>query len=118
MFSATHSETVKRNITKSLDYLAANPAQVPDASYTLGCHRQVLPNRAFAVGSIGAWDISPVQKAGPAPDLIWVFTGQGAQYPGMGQELIACNAIARNTIRHLDEVLDTIDTGRTWSIRS
>ncbi|RDW64324.1 type I polyketide synthase [Aspergillus mulundensis] len=116
VFSGTHSESVKRSIAQSLDHLAKSPADVADASYTLACRRQTYPNRAFAVGSVGSWEISPVQKAGPA-DLIWVFSGQGAQYPGMGRVLINTNAIAQDTIRHLDEVLDAIDPGRSWTLR-
>ncbi|KAL4993533.1 hypothetical protein BDV10DRAFT_199502 [Aspergillus recurvatus] len=116
VFSGTHPETVRRNISLSLEYLAANPATVSDASYTLACRRQILRNRAFAVGTAESWDVSPVQKAGPT-DLVWVFSGQGAQYPGMGQELVTSNAIARDTIRNLDEVLDNIESGRSWTLQ-
>ncbi|CBF84683.1 hypothetical protein AN8910.2 [Aspergillus nidulans FGSC A4] len=115
VFSGTHPETVKRNISLSLDFLAKNPAKVADASYTLACRRRILPNRAFAVGCLDSWDVSPVRKAGPA-DLVWVFPGQGAQYPEMGLKLVTGNAIARDTIRSLDEVLDLIDAGRSWTL--
>lgn len=115
VFSGTHPETVKRNISLSLDFLAKKPAKVADASYTLACRRRILSNRAFAVGCLDSWDVSPVRKAGPA-DLVWVFPGQGAQYPEMGLELVTGNAIARDTIRNLDEVLDLIDAGRSWTL--
>ncbi|KAL6234338.1 hypothetical protein BDW75DRAFT_241237 [Aspergillus navahoensis] len=116
VFSGTHPETVKRTISLSLEYLAKNPATVADVSYTLACRRQILPNRAFAVGTAEFWDVSPVQKAGPT-DLVWVFSGQAAQYPRMGQELVTSNAIARDTIRTLDEVLDIVDAGRSWTLQ-
>ncbi|KAL4738206.1 hypothetical protein BDV11DRAFT_216094 [Aspergillus similis] len=115
VFSGTHPETVKRNMSLSLDFLAKNPAKVADASYTLACRRRMLPNRAFAVACVDSWDVSPVQKAGPT-GLVWVFPGQGAQYPEMGLELVTGNAIARDTIRNLDEVLDLIDGGRSWTL--
>ncbi|KAL4748821.1 hypothetical protein BDW72DRAFT_146407 [Aspergillus terricola var. indicus] len=115
VFSGTHPETVKRNISLSLDFLAKNSANVADASYTLACRRRILPNRAFAVGCVNSWDVSPVRKASPS-DLVWVFPGQGAQYPEMGLELVTSNAIARDTIRNLDEVLDLIDAGRSWTL--
>ncbi|KAL4901060.1 thiolase-like protein [Aspergillus multicolor] len=91
VFFGTHSKMVKRSITQHLEYLTKNPAEVEDASYT-------------------------IQKAGPA-DLVWVFAGQGAQYPGMGKELIRSDAIASETIRHLDEVLDAVDPKRCWTLR-
>ncbi|KAL2869449.1 reducing polyketide synthase sphB [Aspergillus lucknowensis] len=116
VFSATHSKTVDRNITKTLEYLSLEPARGPNASYTLACRRKRFPNRAFAVGSMNSWDVSPIQKVGPAPDLVWVFTGQGAQYPGMGRELLTNIAIAGDTIQHLDEVLDSINPGRLWTL--
>ncbi|KAL4814399.1 hypothetical protein BDW67DRAFT_186780 [Aspergillus spinulosporus] len=116
VFSGTHPETVKRNISLSLDFLAKNPDKVADASYTLACRRRILPNRAFAVGCMDSWDVSPVRKAGPT-DLVWVFPGQGAQYPEMGLELVTGNAIARDTIRSLDEVLDLIDADRSWTLQ-
>jgi acyl transferase domain-containing protein len=115
VFSGTHPETVKRNISLSLDFLAKNPAKVADASYTLACRRRILSNRAYAVGCVDSWDVSPVRKAGHT-DLVWVFPGQGVQYPEMGLELVTGNAIARDTIRNLDEVLDLIDAGRSWTL--
>ncbi|KAL2819841.1 hypothetical protein BDW59DRAFT_119720 [Aspergillus cavernicola] len=116
VFSGTHVETVKRSITNTVDYVSTNPSRAADTSSTLACHRQRFPNRAFAVGSVGSWDVSPVHKVGAVPDLVWVFTGQGGQYPGMGQELVVNNETARDTIKHLDQVLDEINPGRSWTL--
>ncbi|KAL4802595.1 hypothetical protein BDV18DRAFT_163998 [Aspergillus unguis] len=116
VFSGSHPESVNRNIESTLNYLAENATQVADASYTLGCHRRTHTNRAFAVGSVGSWDVSPVRKAELSPDLVWAFAGQGAQYAEMGKELIKSHAAATATIRHLDQVLDSIDPGRSWTI--
>ncbi|KAL4863553.1 hypothetical protein BDV12DRAFT_206394 [Aspergillus spectabilis] len=116
VFSGTHTESVNRFIANTIDYISANSSQIGNACYTLACHRQRLPNRAFAVGSIDSWDISKVQRVTLSPDLVWVFTGQGSQYPEMGRDLIMSNAIARDSIQQLDQVLDGIDPRRSWSL--
>ncbi|KAL4948409.1 hypothetical protein BDW69DRAFT_92795 [Aspergillus filifer] len=116
VFSGTHQDSVKHVIAKTLEHLITSPDTVHDASYTLACRRQVLPNRAFAVGTAQYWDTSPTQKAGPPLNTVWIFTGQGAQYPGMGEELLKHHAIARETIHQLDEVLDHAIPGRSWTI--
>ncbi|KAL4961866.1 type I polyketide synthase [Aspergillus stella-maris] len=116
VFSGTHGESVGSTINKTLEHLNASPDRIPDASYTLAHRRQILSNRSFAVGTIESWDIFPVQKAGPPPNTVWVFTGQGAQYPRMGQELLEHNNFARDTIRQLDAVLYHAVPGRSWTI--
>jgi acyl transferase domain-containing protein len=116
VFSGTHPESVNRFIANTIDYISATPSQIGNACYTLACHRQRLPNRAFVVGSIDSWDISKVHRVTLSPDLVWVFTGQGSQYPEMGRDLIMSNAIARDSIQQLDRVLDDIDPRRSWSL--
>ncbi|KAL2855595.1 hypothetical protein BJX68DRAFT_216696 [Aspergillus pseudodeflectus] len=117
VFSATHSETATRNIASTLKYVSSNPLRDADTSYTLGCRRKRFPHRAFAIGSGNNWDVSPVQKSGKVPNLVWAFTGQGSQYPEMGKDLLMSNTIARETIKRLDEVLDTVDSQRSWTLR-
>ncbi|KAJ5698625.1 Type I Polyketide synthases (Type I PKS) [Penicillium macrosclerotiorum] len=39
-----------------------------------------------------------------APKLIFAFTGQGAQYPGMGKDLFDSFSVFRTELVHLDEV--------------
>ncbi|KAL3459208.1 hypothetical protein BJX64DRAFT_291458 [Aspergillus heterothallicus] len=114
VFSASHSETVNRNITKTLDYVFTNPLRASDISFTLGCRRKRYHHRAFAIGSDKNWDVSPVQKSGKVPDLVWVFTGQGAQYAGMGNDLLLHSSVARESIKNLDEVLKRAVPGRSW----
>ncbi|KAL2751982.1 hypothetical protein ACRALDRAFT_1045166, partial [Sodiomyces alcalophilus JCM 7366] len=47
---------------------------------------------------------------------VWVFTGQGAQWPAMGADLLDTNTTFRKTIQKLDEFLQTIPTPPSWKI--
>ncbi|TRX91638.1 hypothetical protein FHL15_007420 [Xylaria flabelliformis] len=46
----------------------------------------------------------------------FVFTGQGAQYAGMGKELFRQEHVFRKTIRALDGILQTLPSPPSWSI--
>ena len=45
------------------------------------------------------------RKSQSTPHIIWMFTGQGSQHPGMGRELYLYNAVFRNTIDHCHSLL-------------
>jgi acyl transferase domain-containing protein len=53
----------------------------------------------------------------PIP-FAFVFTGQGAQYPGMGKELLQRNSTFRATINRLDRILQTFPPEYTpsWTL--
>jgi acyl transferase domain-containing protein/acyl carrier protein len=50
---------------------------------------------------------------GQPPDIVFLFTGQGSQYPGMAQSLYADSAIFREVIDHCDSLLGADAQGRT-----
>lgn len=70
-----------------------------------------MPHRAYAIVTNGVIEIvsQPVNpKSTKSPNIVMVFTGQGAQWPQMGRELLRSNKTFKASIRALDAHLQTI----------
>ncbi len=95
------------------------PEALRDLAYTLSNRREHLPYRAFATEeSIRIWAAVPVVKAGSPPNIIMVFTGQGAQWPRMGLEPLSSSdyPVFKKTIQALDHHLQSMSSAPTWTI--
>ncbi|KAF5535058.1 polyketide synthase [Fusarium phyllophilum] len=53
---------------------------------------------------------------GGAPKLLGIFTGQGAQWPGMGKELFKSSKVFSDAIRKMQESLDVLPDPPSWSL--
>jgi acyl transferase domain-containing protein len=90
-----------------------------DLAYTLGARRQYLPYRAFAITDGSApfeVSITSSKRTDSRPPPLFVFTGQGAQWPGMGKELMADYASFLHDIRVMDSTLRKLKLPPEWSI--
>jgi acyl transferase domain-containing protein/NADPH:quinone reductase-like Zn-dependent oxidoreductase len=103
-------------------HLEATPRQhIQDVAYTLSAGRAALPFRAVALAadpgmarerlaalSQGSETPGLMRgRAGPEPPRVaFLFTGQGAQYAGMGQELYRTQAAFRGALDACAAVLD------------
>ncbi|CAG7555684.1 unnamed protein product [Fusarium equiseti] len=119
VFSANAAESLRRMTINYQEYAEQNPERVNDLAFTLGHKREHLPHRAFAVASpLGSFTISPLSKAGNKPNIIMVFTGQGARWPQMGRALIHSSdfPIFRQTIQALDLHLQSLKDAPQWTI--
>lgn len=78
-----------------------------------------MPYRSFAVVGEGLEQIvpSPVLSA-KAPSIVMVFSGQGAQWPGMGVDLLETDVGFRDDIKAMDRVLQTLIHPPEWTIES
>jgi len=109
-FSAYNADSLKAQIDVYREYTAHRQPQLRDLAYTLANRRQHKPHRAFVVTEdVSVFeDISDTRAIGESPPRVaWIFTGQGAQWPEMGAELLNTNATFRATIRKLDKYLQT-----------
>lgn len=109
VLSAGSEKSLKIMTEQYRDYLHRHPAALDRLAYTLAHGRPTLPFRTFCIAqqpddlSTSAWPtIRPVSGANRA---VFVFTGQGAQWPRMGGELIRTSREFREDIRYMDAAL-------------
>lgn len=114
--SAKSATSLDNNIKTISNYLEATPSAVADLAYTLAFKREHLQHRAFAIvdkdGAISTFERARAIR----PQVCFVFTGQGAQWPGMAREMILRSDRFHSTIRQLDKELQGLDNPPDWSI--
>ncbi|KAF9697918.1 hypothetical protein EKO04_003961 [Ascochyta lentis] len=118
LFSAGNEKSLSMQVERHREYLAANPSSLEDMAYTLGRRREHFPCRTFAlVDERNEFEVSISQAhQRVASRTVFVFTGQGAQSPGMGRRLIKTNDVFRTTIRDLDAHLQSLLDAPSWSL--
>ena len=129
--SSFDEEGVQRNAVHMAEFLERREALtegnedddkfLTDLAFTLSKHRSVFPWRSFVIAeSLGA--LSKALTADPGlvasrvqakPSLGFIFTGQGAQWYGMGRELIAF-PVYRRSIEDASDFMTA--EGASWSL--
>ena len=113
--SAKTSYSFRQNTQRLLEYLQQNPeTQLQDLSYTTTARRMHHAIRkAYAVQSIEQLvqsmkkDVSNSSELGATIEhspAIFLFTGQGSQYLGMGRQLFQTNTTFRKSISDSDNI--------------
>lgn len=86
-------------------------------AYTLAVRRSNLPWKSFVIADgveqLFEMNLSPPARSKTNPNLGYVFTGQGAQFPGMGKELLA-HPIFETSI--LESAVYLEEFGCKWSL--
>ena len=98
-------------------YLEENPANLDAMVYTLATRRERLKLGSYCIAD-GPKVSAPATPAGSLAirQVAFIFTGQGAQWTGMGREMMLENAEFAASIRHMDEVLQSIEFPPQWSL--
>ncbi|KAI9147030.1 polyketide synthase [Paramyrothecium foliicola] len=121
ILSASHQDSLRKTVQEHEAYLRNPFDHLQDLSYTLNLRREALAHRAFAVVDASAITqdlaIAPLERSGDAPDVVFIFTGQGAQWPTMGSELLQSNETFRQSVALMDQALRQYQDPPTWTIR-
>ncbi|MET8978875.1 type I polyketide synthase [Streptomyces sp. NPDC004539] len=93
------------------DHLATHPHH-PEAAHTLATRRALLSHRAVLthpdeLDALAAGDSDDRIEHGNGGGIAFVFTGQGAQHPGMGAELYRAYPVFAETFDKVCAELDT-----------
>ncbi|KAH7629517.1 putative polyketide synthase [Sordaria sp. MPI-SDFR-AT-0083] len=121
VLSANDASSLKNNIQSLVDHLN-NPRvqlRLPDLAYTLSARRTRLWHRAFVTtrsSKIETNDFTIGKKAENIPKIGFVFTGQGAQWPQMGKQLLEFFPWTRSILEELDTVLQSLPNPPKWSL--
>lgn len=109
--SARSAEALNSYRERLQKYFESHPdASVADAAYTLSCGRQHFACRASVTGRT-AQEIAAALatrkdaiQAQKSPEVVFLFPGQGAQYPGMAAGLYASEPVFRSAFDECFEV--------------
>ncbi|ROW15068.1 hypothetical protein VPNG_03455 [Cytospora leucostoma] len=122
VFSANDEVSLKAYVKECIRHLS-NPTvkiQSADLEYTLAYRRTRHFFRAYVLSDGPKFKESQVVygKLGETPRIGFVFTGQGAQWPQMGRELLEKFPVALHTVQRLDEALQSMPEPPSWSLAS
>ena len=98
------------------DYLTAHPAtDIADAAHTLHVGRRAFRERRVLVvptecrsDLIAALQRPHAPTTAAEPDIVFMFPGQGAQYPGMAQQLYRSERVVRTAIDYCAAILEPL----------
>ncbi|KAI2478942.1 polyketide synthase 2 [Pyrenophora tritici-repentis] len=121
VLSANDATALKVSINALCNHLI-NPAvrtPMPDLAYTLSERRSRFFHRAFVTTTSSAdlddGDFVVSKKLSHESKTSLVFTGQGAQWPQMGEDLLRF-PLARSILKELDEVLQAQPNPPAWTL--
>ncbi|KAI1178391.1 reducing type I polyketide synthase [Nemania sp. FL0916] len=121
VMSANDENSLKTSI-KSLSSHILNPAvkvDLQDLLYTLSERRSKLYHRGYSLQSSTSISLDTFElgkQANRVPKIGFVFTGQGAQWPTMGKQLLENFPLAKATVQDLDKVLQSLPNPPKWSL--
>lgn len=116
ILSARSPAALENQAARLAAHLEMHPdTDIADAAHTLRVGRKAFEHRRFVTTSGKDDAIAKLQaparpgESGIAeasrPDVIFMFPGQGAQYPGMGRDLYYGDAVFRDTVDRIADAL-------------
>lgn len=115
--SAHTADSLRKRIAHITTYASNHRDRMCDLSHTLGTRREHLSHRAFAVFQPSKpvlEDTAFTSSATASSSMVFVFTGQGAQWPEMGKALLEESSIFRQDIKKMDVMLQGLPDFPCW----
>lgn len=117
--SASSATALQKRLDDMEEFVKEHSPNLNDLAYTLAHRREHLGHRSFLLAQNDGRTERSRLKARcltPSPSLTFVFTGQGAQWPGMGRELLEQSASFTADIRKMDKILQGLNSPPGWTI--
>ncbi|EEU43643.1 uncharacterized protein NECHADRAFT_70660 [Fusarium vanettenii 77-13-4] len=97
--------------------LAQRRSQLPVRTYFSGHTQQELLKKLSAASADDATiSVASQETTNQTPRILGVFTGQGAQWPTMGREILKTSAFARDIIARLETSLASLQEPPRWTL--
>ncbi|CAI7591626.1 unnamed protein product [Penicillium glandicola] len=117
--SAKNGVSLQGNLKSMLDFLNKNQdASLGQLSYTTTARRIHHQHRIMLTGAnvndicgqitAALHEQTGMTRPKSAPKVVFAFTGQGAQYPGMGKDLFDNFSVFRTELLHLDQIAQSL----------
>ncbi|KAF5010178.1 hypothetical protein FDECE_3671 [Fusarium decemcellulare] len=117
--TAKSGVSLQGNMRSMLKFLKENrDISLGDLSYTSTARRIHHQHRVLLSGATvddictkietALQNNTGVNRPKSAPSVVFTFTGQGAQYPGMGKQLFEENSFVRTELRQLDQIAQNL----------
>ena len=136
VFSANSERSLALIVAQYKSFLETDQSMsLNDLAWTLQTRRSELavkavfsgPSKEELLSNMGA-ALAKASDSPPVPigqrtaartakaRILGVFTGQGAQWAGMGRDLILSSTMAKKTIDHLEGCMGKLPDGPSWSL--
>lgn len=116
VLSAKNGKSLQKGQENIQRYITRCPVAVHDLVHTLGTRREHMAHRAFAimdqVGGLSSFEKSQVTKS----SIVFLFSGQGAQWVGMGRELLSTSPRFLRSIQAMDLALSKLENPPSWTL--